>query len=484
MAKEKKLTGSSVFIEIGLDWFKILQFEQSSKGIQLVRMCLEKFDVVGSALSNAISNALKKNKFPKGAVVSCLPRQVVNIRLLELPSVDPDEIDDMVGFQAGKQTPYSRDEIVYDYKITGGGREGYTSVILVIVQRSILRQKYSVLEEAGVDIERMSVSSEGLLNWYSHALARQQKEPGAVVMVDVDTFYSDFMVVLNGMPVFTRSILIGADQLMEDYDAASDKFVREVEQSLEICRGESPNLEIGSMRLSGAAPRIQGMAEMLSEQLHLPVKNRDCLHDINKLPASPSFSDDKYSAVSITPLVGMALAPDDLAFNLVPDSVRLRKELVTNAKALTGFGVLLMLLLVCFSLYFTSRLFFEENRLNVLSSMLADTSSGAQEVARQSEIVEVARRRKAVDFTAFNLLSEIHAQIPEGVYFEEIDINTDESKIVLSGSTESRGDVRTIVQQMEKSKLFESVQSGQSAKADDRYVFQITCSLERSNDSK
>ena len=39
-------------------------------------------------------------------------------------------------------------------------------VMLAIVQRSALRQRFSILEEAGLEVDGMSISSEGVLNWF------------------------------------------------------------------------------------------------------------------------------------------------------------------------------------------------------------------------------------------------------------------------------------------------------------------------------
>ena len=180
---------STVFVETGSNWFKIIEAEQLAKGLCVSKICLERFEDIGSGLSQSIAAAFKKHKFSNIPVISCVPRQMVNIRMLELPSMDPDEISDMVGFQAGKQTPYSKDEVAFDYKMLESDRDGYTRVLLAIVQRSVLRQRYSLLEEAGIEVARMSVSSEGVLNWYEQAAKGEQQAPGASVLVDIDSTY-------------------------------------------------------------------------------------------------------------------------------------------------------------------------------------------------------------------------------------------------------------------------------------------------------
>ena len=155
----RKHSGPSVIVEIGNDWLKMMQSAPSRGGVAVSKLCVENFGSSGADLAKLISRSIKQYKFSRMPVIACLPRQAVNLRMLELPSTDPHEIADMVDLQVGKQTPYSKDEIVSDYKILGSGRSGYSRVMLVIVQRGVLRQRFSVLEEAGVEVQRMSVSS-------------------------------------------------------------------------------------------------------------------------------------------------------------------------------------------------------------------------------------------------------------------------------------------------------------------------------------
>ena len=196
MNSEQKTSRSGrpvVVVEIGSDWFKIIQAESSRTGLTLSRVHVEKFGAVGSVLARGIAGAYKKHRFARIPVLACLPRQMANIRVIDLPSTQPAEITDMVDLQAAKQTPYSREEIVFDYRIVGGGREGYTRVMLAIVQRSVLRQRFSLLEEAGLEVEGMSISSEGVFNWARREVAPTDSD--TVAILDVDSFYADFIVI-------------------------------------------------------------------------------------------------------------------------------------------------------------------------------------------------------------------------------------------------------------------------------------------------
>ena len=118
MASGGKLStgGSRVVVEIGNDWLKVLQVDKSKDGATVPRIHLERLETIDNDLSENLSSVIKRQKFANVPVIACLPRQAVNIRMLDLPSEDDDEIADMVELQIGKQTPYSRDEIASGYR--------------------------------------------------------------------------------------------------------------------------------------------------------------------------------------------------------------------------------------------------------------------------------------------------------------------------------------------------------------------------------
>ncbi|NQT93314.1 MAG: pilus assembly protein PilM, partial [Lentisphaerae bacterium] len=269
----RSAAGTQIVVEIGNDWVKMAQMDSVRGGVNISRLHLEKFESLDDSVAEAMASASAKLKFAAIPVIGCLPRQMVNIRMLELPSTDPVEVADMVDLQIGKQTPYSKDEIVSDYRILGSQREGYSRVMLAIVQRNVLRHRFRLLEEAGLDVGRMTVSSEGVLSWCNAAVAAP--EEGGCAVLDVDSFYSDFAVIVDGRLAFTRSILLGANQLLADYERWKPKILEEVRRSLDIYRGESGGMDVGKLVLTGAGAGIAEMATDLGDHVGLQAEAVD-----------------------------------------------------------------------------------------------------------------------------------------------------------------------------------------------------------------
>lgn len=474
-----------VVVELGNDWLKVIHVQPSAAGDALSKVRIEKLDASVGASPKLIGDIFRQHKLTGLPVYASLPRQLVNVRMLELPSTDPLELSDMVDLQVGKQTPYSRDEIIADYRITGPGREGYTRVLLAIVQRSVLRQRFSVFEEAGIDVERMSLSTEGILGWCRRSLKKPGE--GAMLVVDVDSFYSDFVVVDKGNLLFTRSVLLGANELLGDYAAAQGKFVREVRQSVEAFAAESPGLSVGKGYLSGAGAWIPGLAQDLARGLNIVVEPVDSLQAFKYKPKTPDLRQAPYNAVSLTALVGIAGDPASLELSLAPESVRLRRAIVTKARRLTTLGVMIVTVLASISLFATVKLSFKLSRMKALQSELKATTPRIRAVEQMRDIVRVVSERADLRFSAFSVLTAIHTQTGGDldVALDSVAMDLEDNQVQLGGTGGSTKDIRALVRNLEGSELFRDVKEGGETvrERNGRYRFRLLCQLEKRDDS-
>src|SRR3989338_6707990 len=84
-----------VVIEIGNDWLKILECNPSSANI-ITKTRFMKLSQIKESVSDAISKIFRDLKLNKNTVILCIPRHLATVRILELPSIDPKEIADMI----------------------------------------------------------------------------------------------------------------------------------------------------------------------------------------------------------------------------------------------------------------------------------------------------------------------------------------------------------------------------------------------------
>ena len=58
-------------------------------------------------------------------IISIIPSPLVITKNIEIPSADPQEIREIVNLQAGRHTPYSREEIIVDFLNVGTYKNNY-----------------------------------------------------------------------------------------------------------------------------------------------------------------------------------------------------------------------------------------------------------------------------------------------------------------------------------------------------------------------
>jgi len=469
----------ALLVEVGSDWIKIVLAEADGAAVRISKLHLEPVDP-DIPVSETIAEALKKQKFPAIPVTACLPRQAVNVRLIELPSTDSSEIADMIDLQVGRQTPYSKEEILCDYKALGTTRQGtYTRVMLAIVQRSVVRARFHDLDAAGRDIGQMSVSSEGISSWFVSRGVAEEKG-SATAILDVDSTYSDLIVVQNGSLTFSKSILVGAGHLAGGDSGVREKLTREVERALASCQGETQSIELTSLIVTGAGTRIDGLCNVLGDELGISVSAVDSLGDVRWGKDVAEMDDPRFASASLTSLIGMAMAPDEVEISLVPDAVRMCRDMMWQARSLSMVGILFMAVLVSASLYGILSFKLKQARRDELKQVVAQQEPTVRKVNKMVEVLREARRRMDSRFAPINLMPVIHKQVPKNVFFTTLDLDINRRQLQLAGTAASRKEIRLLVKNLEDTEALVDVEEGgkTTMDKDGRFKFLVICHLE------
>ncbi|MDA0323506.1 MAG: pilus assembly protein PilM [Verrucomicrobia bacterium] len=464
---------SVIIIEVGGRWLKMARVDFSRRGAKISRLHTARHDGDLAVVPEMISQASVKLKLSRETVISYLPRQVVSVRLLDLPSSDPQEVADMVDLQIGKQTPYSRDEIISGYRVIGSDGTGYTRVLLGIVQRALVRQRFGLLEAAGLNVDRMSISSEGLVSWHATNGVEPPAAPGeADVVIDLDSGHADFMVIEDGQLRFTRSILVGADELTQEAEEWRPRFIQEVGRSLDIYRGEHRASTLGRIFLTGAGVQIKDLPALISEEFGLPTEALLSTRNIE-------IADDLIvpEGVSLTPLIGVALKVESLAFDLVPDAVRVRRSLEVTARHLTALGVLVMAVLFGASVYLSSRYYFKDAVLTELVKRRDEIAPSAEDVLKRRDVIKWYHQRRDSRVAPSKVLADLHTRLPDDVWLTRVDFKG-RQEIVYNGEARSRAAKQRFFLRLGDSPLYREVSNPRTDVRGDRVIFEMVCMLE------
>jgi Tfp pilus assembly PilM family ATPase len=487
----------SIAVEIGNEWLKVIECGSSAKEAAVTKIYLKKLVEIKEPLTDALVKVFKDLKLGKRGVIVCIPRHLVTVRVLEFPSINPQDIKDMVSLQVGKQTPYSREEIIFTYKTLGVVKEGYTKVMLVIIRGNLVNTRVDVLQKAGIEVGRVAMSSEGLFKWfhysYSGDVAPAKDRPSdeakpeghAVILIDVDSNYSDFLVMNNEKLVYTRNFLIGVNHLLENEERWKEKFIEEVIHSVGLYQNEERNVKFAKAFLSGAVQHLGDMDSLLGTRLNLPVIKTAATHKIHVRQEAEWERHEECDRVSVCPLMGMSLNPKDLEIDLCSSELRIKNDVEGKRKQMMATGVLALLGITILSILFFLVYFNKSFYLAELNRTKSKIEKDAREVERMRMFIDLVEKRLDARRRSINVIHEINRLTPPEIHFTNIDIE-EGKQTVLQGRAAAMSDVFEFVTTLENSPHFINVKTTYTTtkkEKDGEYSkFEIVCMHEGEED--
>src|SRR3989338_7964168 len=222
-----------VGIDLGQDYLKIAHVHVSQLKREVMHLSSHE---IKSLSDEDVCALLRKSLTQMGLkdprAFLAVPLGVVITRTIEIPSKDPDEIKEIVNLQASRHTPYSRAEIIIDTLSLGIVRENYTKVLLVIAPKDTVVKQTALLERAGLRLEKVFFSPEGVCQACTR-IQNSENDDAATGIIHMDSDFTAFQVIQRGKILFIRGISIGAVQLLEEKEIYADRFVDELQKSIE-----------------------------------------------------------------------------------------------------------------------------------------------------------------------------------------------------------------------------------------------------------
>jgi len=436
-------------------------------------------------ITKSIKSSLNSLKLSSPEVIIVVPSHATIAKNIEIPSLNEQEIKEIVDLQAGRHTPYAREEIIIDYMNIGAYRENYTKILLIIVTLSVIRRQIEILEKTDLRIEKVYFSPEMITRFCSNAL-KLGKEGSVGTIIHIDANFTDFITVIKGEVVFVRSIPIGRQHLFSEKERYQIRFVEEVKKSFETYQAE----DIGSLPeqiiLTGAAQEGEELQDLLSKMLFIPVKFFPYLEQVpmasQELKKSLTSGQDSFLDV-IAPL----LNPDRVQINLIPEEIKLRKRFEEKSKDLVTSGISVMIILAMLCLSLIGNIFFKSSYLTKLNDKYApviEASKRLEDNFSQMRAVKKALKSRNV---ALDVLAELYDLIPADIQLSGIKF-TLQGNFSIEGNSRTMGTVFSFIGEMEESTFFKKVESRRTTKrrVDDQEIvdFEIICTLENGQRKK
>lgn len=384
-------------------------------------------------------------------VIAVVSREQVITRIVEFPTVEQAELNQMVDLYAKAQLPYPREQAVMDFSVLRQ-QAGLSTVAIVACQREVIDRQLAFLREAGLSVSLVTVSAWGVLGWYRQMLRAAGGKPAKRsvpaeeprLVVNIDDTRTDLVLIAEGRILSSRSVGQGA-QDWEAVGQVSELLVMEVERSRAAIRKELPGSEVRSLLLTGLGPLPQWKGE-LAQRLSLAVTVVEAARPLQGV--KPGIA----SGLSYSPVVIGGLAHSersdllDLSPTEVRGQVRHRQE-VSQFAWMTG---LLILVLMLGSLLLYVRVFRQQQMAGALDQdiqQLEPTAKQVQEKAWIAQLIGVVlqeRRQLAL------ILAGVFGQTPPSITLEGVACERRAREMALKGHATSRRGVLDYMKVLEQ----------------------------------
>jgi type IV pilus assembly protein PilM len=308
--------GATVGIDIGKRAIKVAQVRRTAKGPELQRFGVAptpRGSVEGGlvldppAVAQVLQGLLRSARIGARRVIVAVTGQNVLARVLRFPPIPEDEVKRAIRWEAERHLPFPVDEAVIDVQTVRQvtqDNQRTLEVLLAAAPEALVLTYIQTLQNARLTVDAIEVAALAMARGLAHA-----GSSGTHVLVNLGASMTDVAVVHDGVPQFTRTILVGGDtitqaisKLLQVDEAAAEQvkmryglgweewppergegayaaqmvealseLVTQVRRSLDFFRAQFAGVTITDMILCGGGALLRHLDRHLTGELDLPV---------------------------------------------------------------------------------------------------------------------------------------------------------------------------------------------------------------------
>ncbi len=435
------------------------------------------------AVEAALREALTGFQVKNAGIVCVLSGDVATTKYLEVPSSSKEEIESILALQASRHTPFSKDEILTSYIKIGSPRPNFSSVLLIVVKRDVVKEKLAALRGAGLSMEAVLFAPEGIARFYSREVNPKKGEKFA--LVDVGSRHTTFIVVGEGVPIMSRNIPVGVEHVAAD-PAALAQIVTETKASIDAFQQETSSRP-RSVILTSAHTAIAGLEVSLAEALACKAEVIPYARIVKGVKGLKEQLARDFVDESALDVIATGVMAGKCAADLVPQEIKDQRSIVEKGRETMQAGVFVLLILAFVGAGLLSRLYFKD--LFLKQNLIGKYSDQKKEVGLLENMINKTRSLR--DYLQarqlpLEAIRELYRIVPDEIYLSSITMD-DTGSISLAGISDSMSKVFAFVTALEESPLFENVKTksttAKKERSKDVAAFEIVLKLSPAADS-
>lgn len=389
-------------------------------------------------LKAAVAQLKSAANLKGGPIHFALPVQAVFTRYLALPGTTPDELGQIIGFEAQQNIPFPIDEVVWDYQAIGKSRDGKLDVALVAIKTDTLEEINTAVTDNGFATQTIDVAPMALYNAFRFNRPSQE---GCALLIDIGARTTN-LIFIEPNRAYSRSIPIGgssisvaiskeftqsieaAEQMKKDKgfvslggayadpdDAVVAKISKisrttltrlhaEIMRSISFYRANQGGNAPRHVFLAGGAAGMPYMLEFFSEKMQVPVEPFNPFENI-AISTQVDQQALAKNAHALGEIVGLALRQlqdTPIEINLRPPAVIRAQDLKRRQPFLIGAAACLLLAVGLWGIFFTRAAAVKQEVITQVNN----ESKGLDELAKL--FTKATENQKQLEATAAPLL--------------------------------------------------------------------------------
>ncbi|MFA5143370.1 MAG: pilus assembly protein PilM [Candidatus Omnitrophota bacterium] len=395
-----------------------------------------------------------------------IPRHLVTVRFLKLPSTDAEEIRKMARIESLKHVPYGDEDIVSGCRIIERLPDGYSKVLIAVTQAETVRKELEILKAAGITVDAAALGSETLLLWYLACGAAGADSTDLIV--NVGAGHIDIDIIEGEKLVFTRGVQYPAARPI-----STEKIIDQINLSMAAYRKESAN-PIVKIILTGVTSGTSELKTILGARIKIPVEIIDQMKNVTQQEGAAL----ELAEASFAELLGLELKYDAAGINLLPAPVQEEQRLDLVKRNMTAALVVSALIIAIIFGTILKKLYDKVIYISYVDSELAKISPQVKQAKKMVKEMDIITAKIAERPLAIDIVTEVFKITPPGVTLTMMEYESNKA-VSLRGTAPSLSDIFQFVTTLERSAYFDNVKvkyankrAGQGVNIAD---FEITC---------
>lgn len=435
-------------------------------------------------LPKVIRSAVSGFNLKASTVITIVPSNSVTTKNIEIPSTNPEEIKSIVSLQAGRHTPFSREEIQIGYVNLGVFKPGFSKVLLVIANKETLKKQMDAFEKAGMKIKKTVFAPESIANFYARVINLPDSSKVAGI-IDVGNSSTDLIIALNGKALFTRNIAIGKSQLSMEGPGAKDRLIDEIKKTVDAYQSEDIAQVPTQYVLTTDDVNTKEIQELLKSKFGWETRIAAYLDGVKMSPDVSKKLSMEFSNSSFLDVISSAFRAGSLQVNLVPEEFELQETIEEQGKEVFRLFALGFICLVLFACMLYIKIYFRDSALKSLKEKYKETHNQVVDLENKNIKAMVMEKFLASRMMSLDVINELYRNIPREIYLTSISMS-ENGTVTVQGISDVTSLVYDLVVTLKESALFKSVDITSTSSKKDRgkdvSVFDMVLKLQSAED--